>query len=336
VAFVIDYVEPSFYRAEAVGAIRPIGATDLPNALRQAYAIRSRNVHALEGLAREVWMAGDRSDTALLDTGIVLSLEGLARLSRHVIRRFVERAPKGVDCTFNYRSALPGIMTARLAAQYWIGNANGFSRDTAPDYLNGMLTFFIEGISKRSDASLVNMTGVLERIEESALGLSKREDRLPMAGIMTLWNAVAPKEFRRKLKPKLAKQFEADLAEPSMVSFALAMVLGLPVEWPIEALTAVASSRHKERLGQNSMPMPMRIDAALHILLADQLLRTAEKEKAMEQLGHAVETVPGLVDLIKFEEAIGRGEDPIFNLERFVLGEAEFVDWEKPVGNDNG
>lgn len=336
VAFVIDHVEPSFYRAEAIGAIRPIGAADLPNALRQAYAIRSRNVHALEGLAREVWMAGDRSDTAHIDTGMVLTLEGLARLSRHVIRRFVERGPKGVDRTFNYRSALPGIMTARLAAQYWIGNGQGFNRDTAPDYLNGMLTFFIEGIANRSEASLVNMTGVLERIEESALGLSKREDRLPMAAIMTLWNSVAPKEFRRKLKPKLAKQFEADLAEPSMVGFSLAMVLGLPIEWPIEALAAVASSRHKERLGQNSAPMPMRIDAALHIILAHQLLLTAEKEKAMEQLGHAAETVPGLIDLIKFEEAVRRGESPIFNLERFVLGEAEFVDWGKPVGNDGG
>ena len=56
VAFVLDHVEPSFYRNEAVGAIRPIKTTELPNALRQAYSIRSRTVHALERLAREVWM----------------------------------------------------------------------------------------------------------------------------------------------------------------------------------------------------------------------------------------------------------------------------------------
>src|SRR3954466_14968028 len=179
------------------------------------------------------------------------------------------------------------------------------------------------------------MTEVLERIEESALGLSKREDRLSMAGIVTLWNAVAPKKLRRTLKPKLAKRFEADLAEPSMVSFALAVVLDRPIEWPIEALMVLASNRRKERLGQKPAPMPMRIDAALHVVLADQLLREAEKEKAMEQLGHAVETVPGLVDLIKFEDAIGRGEDPIFNLERFVLGETEFVDWRAPAGGGN-
>lgn len=36
VAFVLNHVEPSFYRGEAVGAVRPVAATELPAALRQA------------------------------------------------------------------------------------------------------------------------------------------------------------------------------------------------------------------------------------------------------------------------------------------------------------
>lgn len=335
VAFVLNHVEPSFYRAEAVGAIRPIKATDLPNALRQAYAIRSRNVHMLKGLAREVWMAGDRSDTTLLDTGMVLSLEGLTRLSRHIVRRFVERAPTGVDSTFNYRLALPDIMRGHWAAQYWIGNANGFSCDSAPAYLNGMLELLIEGITKRSNAGLVDMTAVLEQIESTALGLSKLEDRLAMAGIMTLWNYFAPKEFRRTLKPKLVQRFDADIAKPSMVSFALLMVLDRPVTWLTDDLEVMASRRRKDRLGRKPAPMPTRIDAAIHVVLADRLLRDANKDKAMEHLGHAVETLPGLVDLINFEKAFGRGDHPILDLRRFVFGETEFVDWRKPGDDGN-
>lgn len=325
VAFVLDHVEPSFYRNEAVGAIRPIKTTELPNALRQAYSIRSRTVHALGRLAREVWMAGDRADTALLDTGIVLSLEGLSRLSRHVVRRFVERAPQGVDSTFNYRSALPGIMPGRWAAQYWIGRAGGFNRDTAAEYFDGMLTYLIEGLSKRSETGLVDMSPVLESIEGTALGLSKREDRLAMAGIMTVWNTVAPPDRRRRLKPKLAKRFEADLAEPSMVSFAIGMVLGRPIEWSTEDMQLLSDARWKERLGNKPAPLPMRVDAALHILLADRLLHEGSKTKALGELGRAVETVPGLAPLIEFEQAIERGEDPVLNLSRFVLGEAEFI-----------
>jgi hypothetical protein len=47
-----------------------------------------------------------------------------------------------------------------------------------------------------------------------------------------------------------------------------------------------------------------------------------------------VETVPGLADLIKFEEAMKRGEDPVPNLRQFVLDESEFVDWGLPDGDD--
>lgn len=45
---------------------------------------------------------------------------------------------------------------------------------------------------------------------------------------------------------------------------------------------------------------------------------------------YAVETVPGLPDLIKFEEAIRCGDDPTLNLRKFMLGENEFVEWGPP------
>ena len=50
----------------------------------------------------------------------MLSLEGLSRLARHVVRSFVGSAPTGTDATFNWREAIPGQMKAELAPQYWI------------------------------------------------------------------------------------------------------------------------------------------------------------------------------------------------------------------------
>jgi hypothetical protein len=327
VAFVLSHVEPGFYRSEAIGAVRPIAAAELPGALRQAYAIRSRNVHGLENLAPEVWMAADRADTADVDGTTVLSLEGLARLARHVVWRFIERAPKGTDVSFNYRSALPGIIRVRMAAQYWIHDSTGFDRKSAPAFLDGMIEFLIEGMSKRSEAGLVDMTAVLEKIEQTALGLSDRSDRLPMAGIVALWNACAPEGKRRKLKPKLKAKFESDLAEASIVSFAVKTLLGEELPWPFETLQALAGQRRADRLTTNNQPMPKRIDAALHLLVADNLLAQGERSDGLEELAYAVETVPGLADLIKFEEAIARGEDPVLNLRKFVLAEQGFINW---------
>ncbi|MFD0937159.1 hypothetical protein ACFQ12_18500, partial [Methylobacterium trifolii] len=309
-----------------VAAIRPITATDLPNALRQAYTIRSRNVHALEGISRELWFIGDRSDTAYLDSGTVLTPEGLARLSRHVIRRFVERQPTDFDTTFNYRSALPGIVSVRLASRYWIGNSSGFNPDTAGDYFSGLLDCFIEVLSGRDNAGLVDMSAVLESIEGTALSISKRKDRLPMAGIMQLWNAVAPAKYRRPLKQKLAAKFEADLAEPSIVSFAVARILGHELTWSTEQLEKLANERYKDRIAKSSIKIPARIDAALHIMLSNRLLAVNDKQRCLQQLGYAIETVPGTVDLIKFEELIKAGQNSVLHLDRFVFGEVKFVD----------
>ena len=50
--------------------------------------------------------------------------------------------------------------------------------------------------------------------------------------------------------------------------------------------------------------MPKRIAVALYILSSDQLLGIGHKARAMVAIGHAVETVPGVADLIDFEAAL--------------------------------
>jgi hypothetical protein len=324
VSFVLDHVEPSFYRREAVSATRPISAADLPAALNHAYAIRSRNVHTLENLAPEVWMASYGADTAHVDGRTLLSLEGLARLARHVVRRFVERGPTGVDSSFNYRAALPNIIQGQMAPQYWIHQAAGFNTKRAPAYLEGMIEFMIGGIANQTPV-LVDMTPVLQEIERSALGLTKWADRLPMAGIMTLWNARAPEAMRRVLRPKLEALFESDLAQPSMVSFAVNLVLGVSTPWKLDAMHTLANERITARLKGNAEPMPRRIDGALHLLVGDQLLAQGDRDAGLAEIAHAVETVPGLGDLIKYEDAMVAGEPLFLELSPFVLGAKNFL-----------
>jgi len=134
-AFTLGHIAPSYYRAEAASAPRPISATALPHALAFAYNMRSRNVHALDQLAPEVWVMSDRADTIQFRGRTLLSLEGLNRLCRHVIRQFVYRAPTDLDTNFNYRTALPGIVWMPVAPQHWAGNADGLSGGSGPAYL---------------------------------------------------------------------------------------------------------------------------------------------------------------------------------------------------------
>jgi hypothetical protein len=254
-----------------------------------------------------------------VDGDTLLGLEGLARLSRHVIRNFVARAPKGVTEDFNYRSALPGIIHGRWASQYWIHNASGFDHKSAPDYLEGMLSFLIEGMSGRSEAGLVDMKSVLDKIEAITPSLADRDQRIPMVGMMALWNEFAPVGNHRVLKPKLQKRFDTDLSEPSMTAFAVALLAGREQPWDLEALRALSVARALERSGNSAQPMPVRIDAALNLLVADELLSRGDRDEGLAELARAVETVPGLADLVRFEERIRAGEDPTLHLRKFTL-----------------
>lgn len=333
VSFVLDHVEPSFYRDEAIDAVRPIAAVELPRALHQAYDIRSRNIHALQNLAPEMWMAAYQADTAYTPRGVLLGLEGLARLARHVVRRFIARAPCGKDSSFNYRTALPGIVRVPLAAEHWIHNAAGFNRKTAPRFLNAMIELLVETKANGGDRKLVDMTAVVVDIEKRALRLSKHGDRLPMAAIMTIWNAFAPKEYCRELNPKLREIFERDLDELSIVSFAVRLLLGNEMPWPLKSLQALASDRRNANRQIGFQPMPKRIDAALYLIVAGQLFLNGDNEGGLNELCRAVETVPGLADLIKYEESIKRGYHQTIDMTRFVFGETEFVEWNSPGNN---
>jgi hypothetical protein len=118
-ALVLGHVSPGYFRAEAAGATRPVRGADLERVVKLAYRIRSRNVHVLEELPQEAWILGDRADTVTPPgLGIMLSHEGLARLGRHVIRNFIDRAPAEVDPTFDWRASLPGKVHLQIAPQY--------------------------------------------------------------------------------------------------------------------------------------------------------------------------------------------------------------------------
>lgn len=104
--FVLSHLRPSYYRTEAADAVRPIAASELPRALRRAYAIRSRNVHVLEELPLEAWVFTDRAELITpASRTAMLSLEGLNRLARHVIRAYIARADTDLDTTFDWRAS---------------------------------------------------------------------------------------------------------------------------------------------------------------------------------------------------------------------------------------
>lgn len=121
--FAIANVAPSFFREEALGSPRPAQRAELAPALDEAYQLRSKYIHTLRELPREMQIAVPTWDTTTIDHRPVLTFRGLARLARHVILQFVRNQPKVEHEQLNYWEELPNVLRLRMANRYWIWRA---------------------------------------------------------------------------------------------------------------------------------------------------------------------------------------------------------------------
>ncbi len=316
--FVLNHVRPEFYRSEAAAASGPIRAHDLPNALTVAYKLRSRNVHELRVLEPELWVIADRSDRIRFDDRWVLGLEGLNRLCRHVVKTFVERAPTDIDSEFDYREHLPGIVRVSLAPQLWIGISEGFTPDQGPRFLEGFLELLLPVMAGQHGAKLIDMSGVLEKIERALPGEQRPELSRPMIAIYVLWHRFLDAKHHRPGAHRVIERFAAGLNPPSMPAFAVRLLVGDDIEWTDDELADLVETRRRELQRGRGQKLPDRFDAALFLCLARRRWKEAPNE-ARALVSEAVESLPGDEAMMRLEQSARSGEAPEVDLLGFVV-----------------
>jgi hypothetical protein len=317
-AFVLDHVRPEFYRSEGVAASRPIRLQDLPNALTVAYKLRSRNVHELRVLEPELWVIADREDTIRFDNRWVLGLEGLNRLCWHVIKTFIERAPTEIDPDFDYRQHLPGIVRVSLAPQLWIGASEGFTAAQGPRFLEGFLELLLPVMAEEPGAELIDISGVIEKIEGILPGEQRSEVRVPMVALYVLWHRFLSAKHHQPKARSVIDRFAKDLQGPSMVAFAVRVLVGDGIEWTDDELRSLVDTRRGELEKGRGQKLSARFDAALLLCLAERRWEEA-RDEALALMSEAVESLPGDEGLMQLEEAAQSGESPEVDLLGFVL-----------------
>jgi hypothetical protein len=321
VQFVVNRVSSDFYRGGATDAIHAIRGADLERAVKLAYDIRSRNVHSLWDLPPEAWVLNEGADTVSPgDLGIMLSLEGLARLARHVVRAYIDGAPTGVDYDFDWRASLPGIMRMKLAPQYWIHGAGGFNHASATTYFDGLVVNLLDVFAGREKA-VTNMRDVLGRIEELVPGTADGHAKTVMIAIYALWHRVlSPQEQREHGTAFLAK-YEHHLRAPGMPAFVTGLLTDRLPDWSTDDWKALATQRRADRLKGKGQPLPATLDAALQVIAAERFVNDGRHDEALPLAGYAIEEMPGNEALIGWETALVAGHEVDLDLSRLILGQ---------------
>jgi len=320
VTFVRDSVSPGYFRTQAADAVRPIRGADLDRAVKLAYDVRSRNVHVLEDLPPEAWVIADRADTVSPpDMGTMLSHEGLARLARHVVRRYVDSAPTEIDRTFNWRASLPGQVRMHLAPQYWIWNAEGFDHKSVSRYFSGFVGHLADTFAGRNDGP-PDIRAVLERIEQLLPGTADGPAKTFMVAIYTLWHrALVPSSHRPNAASLLAR-YEPLLQQADMPSFVVGLLSDPMPTWTDDQWYAMATDRRTRRSTRRYLELPAGFDAALQVMAAERLMEEGRVDEAHTLARFGVEELPGNEPLIAWESELLTGHISKLDMNALILG----------------
>ena len=192
--FTLDHLQPSYFREEAQDLANPAGRTDLDRALRQAYDLRSNYIHKLAELPTILKLPGF-GEISPLDRDLLLTLQGLARLARHVITTFIQKRPKVHREEYAYRFELPGIVRVEMEPRYWVGRADNLRNQAGRRRLEGFLKQATAYLLREPNASVTNLQDVLTQVEGMLPGMNADHQR-PFIALYVLFNVMARKARR--------------------------------------------------------------------------------------------------------------------------------------------
>lgn len=332
--FVLDHIGPEYFREEAVGQLRPMRGPDVVRALNQAYKIRSRSVHSLDELPEHVTALNDQADIAWAPTyGVMFSLQGLGRLARHVIGNVVARAPRGVDESFDWRTAVPGRLEMTWAPQYWLSQAAGFAHGSAARYFGGFADHVL-GLWVGEGDGVPPMDKVLDRIEDLVPGTQPGPAKTSMVGLYCAWHGLVHPDLQRPNAQTFIGAHAQTLAEPSMVGFVTGLLCNQLPEWTDDQWRGLGQARRAERAGSSQLSLAARFDAALHAVISEKLHLSGQADDALRFAAYAIEELPGEQLLLNREAALRDGAADELDIARVLTGAAEDAEECEPAGDD--
>lgn len=300
--FALDHVAPSFFREEASGLDRPVGRAELREALKRSYNLRSRHIHALEELPTLLRAGFHRGETISIDRITMLTLQGITRLTRHVITQFIARQPQVETEDYDYRPERSGIVLGQLAPQYWVGRVDNLTVSSGRRRLEGFLTQLGACLSGRSDPGMTDLRSVLRWVEKQLPNMNA-DQRRPFLALYVVYNQLFLSDTPMEALMNVTQRYQQDLGEPSPETMLLHLLLGTDPRWSLEDHYAIHDSYLQNQGKRGCLRVPKTLIAGLSLALAERYRASRNPESAKALISTAIENYPGHEPLRQLEQA---------------------------------
>lgn len=310
--FSIQHLDSRYYREEAKDTINPISSFDLPMALTNAYLARSKYIHNLQKLPKSLNMSNTYTETCRIEGKTWLTLQGLSRLARHVIIKFIMEKNTVEKEIYNYELERSNIMTLQLSPEFWVAKID-FRNGIGNRKLEGFLCQLAGCIEHTPNARITALTELLEEVEEKITSL-KEEDRRAFVALYILYYACTKTDKKEKHR-KFIENHEKEILTPCNAGLIVNLLLRLNLYPDLQVSHDYLIKYFKERDHKLTIRFPKIFETGIILQLAERYRRNNDKKKAIELIEMAVENYPGNPLLRQFEED--------------YKSEPQVIDWEK-------
>lgn len=306
--FALEHITSDFFRLEANDVINPITRSDLPIALSNAYIARSKYVHNLEKLPKNLTYS-TYSETCNIESKTWLTLQGLSRLARHVIIEFIMRQPTVEKEEYNYHLERPNISVWNLGPECWIHHID-FSSGAGIQKLEGYLSQLEKFLTGVPNATVTEISNVLTEFETQINNI-KLADRKAFLALYIIYNFYINKTQRLKNVEEFTAKHQKIILNPCTEGLIVYSLLNLPFPWEIEVHHDCLKKYFLERNQKLKIKCPQVIETGMLLQLAERYRKAGNETKALEQIVMAVENLPSHKDLRKFETDYKSSPRPI-------------------------
>lgn len=297
--FIMSKIGASYFRIVGVSSNRAVSRRELPFALRQAYGLRSQYIHSAMPLPDALTMPHGHREVAEIDRRPVLTIQGLARVTRHAIRRFIADGPKVEAEEYDYSLERAGVVSMQMAPQYWVGRplTDALQARRRLEGFLGQLAALERGDANAMLTDLREVLGDIEKLFPQA----RNSVKPALYVLYVAFNAVVSKESQRPDWQLFMERHAAVAEAPSGDVLIGRTLLGSTDGWSLATHQVAYDQYWSERLTKSGLHAPRIFEAAAALVLAERYRQDGHDDQCRKLIAEAVECHPGHEGLQQFE-----------------------------------
>ena len=297
--FITSNLPQNYFSDDAALQPNPIGKADLTDALSNLYNIRSKYVHELKALPKEFNYHSGTGEVTFIDDKLILTVQGLTRLVRSVIKEFVKKQEK-IDlepCDYNIEN--PNIARMRMCPSTWIGRADGLNKENCSLYLLGYIELLDTFLATHPNGKIYDIKEVIEK-GFSIKGKLSIAQRTSIVVLASLFYCFVPEKYRPNIK--ISKQDDKICDAPSTQVLILKTITGMNTDWSLSDHESEFNKYYKARLKPTGFRLPYRLEAGLGLAFAEKLRGSGEHKRAIAQLRSTADNFPSMKAIRQLSE----------------------------------